>query len=611
MILKNVKVIESVDDIKKPYVIDRFFYKDNKKNNHTDIEIPDRIKNDFLILKYEKEEANDIKEVWILINEKVDEAFIKNITPRLRKYYNDSDYRTHLNFVKDNDLIKNLQAFGEEGVTSIIKKEDNETLNKVNEIFDYAVRNGVSDVHFEINENSSKIRMRMNGDMVSYGPSLFKEKGESYARMIYQVFTARKGGKASTAFNPNITQDGVFEDQIDNKRVRFRIATSPVFPRGFQMVCRLLVDDPNQGILTLETLGYSHKERNDIQKMTSKADGAIIIAGITGSGKSTTLKTLIETVYIESEGSIKIITVEDPPEYTIKGTQQVPITRDSKSGSEDNGKDAYLKVMQAAVRMDPDVIMIGEVRDSLSANTLRSATESGHLVFATIHASSIFNTIGRLKNFELETEVITAPSFVAGLIYQKLIKKLCPHCSIGLENGKIPLINNYHQIILESLNDLSNKNIDLSLLEKLEQNGDYDTNLVRKLQDHGYLNSREAKKLIEAYKSINNEDKNTDLLYRIGTVCDKIDLDNIKFKGKGCPHCKGTGYKGRMVCAETLVPDKKILEILGADNLPAAENYWRMHLNGRTAFEDAIFKMKQGLVDPLDVERTFEPLNKK
>lgn len=608
---KNINLIESIDDIKKPYAIGKEFYKENKKNNDSGIEISEDLKNDFLILKYDDKDQTNIKEVWILFDNKVKKDDVQNIIPRLRKYYSAFQYRVKLYKVTDNELIKNLQKFGEEGVTSILKKEDNETLSKVNEILEYAVKNGVSDIHLEISENSSKIRMRINGDLVPYGPSLFKEKGESYARMIYQVFTSRKGGKSATSFNPAITQDGVFEDSIDNKRIRVRIATMPIFPRGFQMVCRILVDDTSNEVAMLDSLGYSYKEINDIARMNSRAEGCIIVAGVTGSGKSTTLKNLIERKIIENEHKIKVITVEDPPEYTIRGAQQVPITRESTKGGEDNGKDAYLKTMQAAVRSDPDVIMIGEVRDSLSANTLRSATESGHTVFATIHAASIFNIIGRLKNFELETEVITAPNFISGLIYQKLVKKLCSHCSIGFKDGKIPLQNNYQDIIMEMFNELSNKDIDLALLSKLEENGDYETNLVRKLQDKGYINSREAKRIMDTYREINNEDKNNELLYRIESICDKTDLKYIRFKGTGCSHCKGSGYVGRMVCAETLVPDRKILEILSEDDLPAAENYWRMALNGRTAFDDSIEKMKNGKVDPLDIERTFNEIGKK
>ena len=471
----------------------------------------------------------------------------------------------------------------------------------------------MSDIHFEIDENNAKIRMRKQGDVVPYGPSIFKEKGEAYARMIYQVYASNKGGQADTSFNPAICQDGVFENEIDGKRIRVRIATMPTFPRGFQMVCRILVDDTSKGILTLENLGYSYKEINDIEKMNANSEGAIIIAGVTGSGKSTTLKTLIEKKIVDREFKIKVITVEDPPEYTIRGANQVPITRDSVKGGEEGAKAAYLKTMQAAVRSDPDVIMIGEVRDVLSANTLRSATESGHGVFATIHASSIFNIIGRLKNFELTEEVLTAPNFLSGLIYQKLIKKLCPDCSVGLAHGdKIPQQNNYIEIILQMIDqyEFSNQNINLSLLREIEKDADEENNLVRLLQDRGYINGKEAKRIMDTYNEINNEEKNAELFYRITTVCDKNDLKKIKFKGPGCQSCRGSGYSGRMVCAETLVPDKKILEILAEGNLPKAENYWRRNLNGRNAYEDAVAKMKDGNVDPQDIERIFNEIGK-
>ena len=487
-----------------------------------------------------------------------------------------------------------------------MSEEDNEVKAKVDEILEYAVREGISDIHFEVDENQAKIRIRKNGDLVNYGKSLLYEQGKSYARIIYQVYTAKKGGKGDSTFDESRTQDGVFEVNIDNKRIRVRVATFPAHPQGFNMVCRILIDDKNAKPVDPKDLGYQVKELRDIERMNGRSDGCIIIAGVTGSGKSTTLKALIEKKVIEREYKIKVITVEDPPEYTIRGCSQMPISRSGSDG--DDGKKAYLDAMKAAVRSDPDVIMIGEIRDTLTADTLRSATESGHLVFATIHASSTFNIMSRLKNFELEDEVLTAPKFISGFIYQKLIKSLCPDCSVTLENGKIPLQNNFKEIILENIDELSNQDINLQLIDKLEKEVNKikeSGNLVRLLQDEGYINSKEAKRLMSIYKEVNNEEKSNELLYRLNKECDKTDLDNLRFRGKGCETCSGSGYAGRMVCAETLVPDKKILEIIRSGDLSSAETYWRQDLNGRTAFDDGVDKMKKGLVDPFDVESTL------
>lgn len=599
------KIIESIDDLPSSNYFLNKDYNEKRNQDKSLPYIPKNLQDKVAILVY-SDQARPTKEAYILIEKNVSIDFVRDFVPRVKR-----------DLKRDNISLFVACVDGNKGLISGIKEnavevddrnngEDNETKKQVDEIFEYAVRNDSSDIHIEVDDNQAKIRMRIKGDIVPYGPSIFKEKGETYARMIYQVNASEKGGQADTEFNPSIPQDGVFEKEIDGKRIRVRIASMPIFPRGFQMVCRILVDDTSKKILTLEDLGYSFKERDDIDRMNANSEGAIIIAGVTGSGKSTTLKTMIEKKIVDREFKIKVITIEDPPEYTIKGAQQVPITRDAVKGGEDGAKKAYLKTMQAAVRSDPDVIMIGEVRDTLSANTLRSATESGHGVFATVHASGIFNIIGRLKNFELDEDVITAPKFISGLIYQKLIKKLCDQCSVPLENGnKIPQQNNYIDIIVALFDTFSNKELNMSLLSELEQKMPEDLNLVRYLQDLGYINAREAKRVMDTFNEINNEEKNLELYYRILSVCDKNELKSLRFKGSGCEHCKYSGYSGRMVCAETLVPDDKILEILAEGNISKAKNYWKRYLNGRTANEDAIFKMKEGTVDPKDVENIF------
>lgn len=607
----RAKVIKSIDDLPKgDYFLNKKF-DESKSNAKNDIYIPKKLFNQFIILIYENNQTRQDKEAWVLVDETVDRDLIKKIVPKIRAGLKTKQINMSFCVVKGNkELIKGLRENAIDK-DSNIRSEDNETRKQVDEIFENAVKNNASDIHIEVDDNNARIRVRINGDLVPYGPSIFKEKGESYARMIYQVNASEKGGQADTEFNPSRPQDGVFEQEIDGKRIRVRIASMPIFPRGFQMVCRILVDDSSKKQLTLEDLGYSFKEISDIERMNANSEGAIIIAGVTGSGKSTTLKTLIEKKIVDREFKIKVITIEDPPEYTIKGAQQVPITRDAAQGGVDAAKKAYLKTMEAAVRSDPDVIMIGEVRDTLSANTLRSATESGHGVFATVHAPGIFNIIGRLQNFELDDAVITSPKFISGLVYQKLIKKVCSHCSIPLKDGnKVPQQNNYADIIIELVDTFTSKDINLVLIKDLEDKVPKGSNIVRFMQDLGYINSKEARRVMDTFNEINNEEKNLELFYRILSVCDKNELKSLRFRGDGCKECSYSGYEGRMVCAETLVPDEKILEILASGNIPKAKTYWKRNLNGRTANEDAIFKMKRGLVDPRDVENIFTELGK-
>tara|TARA_B100000700_G_C15063722_1_gene868064 strand:+ start:14319 stop:16226 length:1908 start_codon:yes stop_codon:yes gene_type:complete len=602
----KIHYISSVDEIEPDFTIAKEYT--DKKNENEDFYIPKDQQNKLIVIKYDRgSDSNIVKQAFIIAKDNMVSEQFQTIAPQIKKELTANNYDVSIRKIPEEEkkLFEYIKTNGL-GIDEEMSEEDNEVKAKVDEILEYAVRQGISDIHFEVDENQAKIRVRKNGDLVNYGKSLLYEQGRSYARIIYQVYTARKGGKGDSTFDESKTQDGVFEVNIDNKRIRVRVATFPAHPQGFNMVCRILIDDKNAKAVDPKDLGYQVKELRDIERMNGRSDGCIIIAGVTGSGKSTTLKALIEKKVIEREYKIKVITVEDPPEYTIRGCSQMPISRSGSDG--DDGKKAYLDAMKAAVRSDPDVIMIGEIRDTLTADTLRSATESGHLVFATIHASSTFNIMSRLRNFELEDEVLTAPKFISGFIYQKLIKKLCPYCSVTLNNGRIPLQNNFKDIILENIDELSNQDINLQLIDNLEKDVkeiSKSGNLVRLLQDKGYINSKEARRLMSIYKEVNNEEKSNDLLYRLNKTCDNSDLNNLRFKGKGCESCSGSGYSGRMVCAETLVPDKKILEIIRNGDLASAETYWRQDLNGRTAFEDGFDKMKKGLVDPFDVESTL------
>ena len=149
------------------------------------------------------------------------------------------------------------------------------------------------------------------------------------------------------------------------------------------------------------------------------------------------------------------------------------------------------------MRSDPDILMVGEVRDALTAETLTGAVQSGHQVFTTIHASSAFGIINRLENFGVSRETLSSPQFIAGLVYQKLLPKLCPHCSVPIKNGKIPKRFPLEKIIIDNYETFG---IPITKLEEIKEKMEDNTDIVTELLNNGNIKSREAIKILKKHQ---------------------------------------------------------------------------------------------------------------
>lgn len=280
-----------------------------------------------------------------------------------------------------------------------------------------AVKQKVSDIHIQVRNTYTKIRMRQHGELRVYA-----EWSERLGREIASVAFNKETDHATSHFNPLVPQDASMPLKIQGKDIRLRLASVPAHG-GFDMVMRILTtgEESNK---TLEELGYT-QEQVDVIKMAMKLPfGAIIVAGPTGSGKTTTLASCMEMV----ESTSKLYSIEDPVEKVVEAATQVPVNTEKEDRS-------FASMGRAALRMDPDVIILGEMRDEDTANVMVRASITGHLVLTTLHTNRATAIITRLVDMGISPVLLSDSSVLRCLMCQRLIAKVCPECAIPLRTS--------------------------------------------------------------------------------------------------------------------------------------------------------------------------------
>ena len=274
----------------------------------------------------------------------------------------------------------------------------------VNDIINEAVSMGASDIHFDPTEDALRVRIRIDGILDDYAmiPSSVRQN----------VVTRVKILSGMNITETRLPQDGAIKMVLNNRDLDMRVSSLPT-KRGEKIVVRIL--DYSRSMRGIEYLYFSEDNYKKIMQMISAPNGIILVTGATGSGKSTTVYSFLQKLNIKGAN---LITVEDPVEMEIKGINQVQVN--SEIGLD------FAAVLRSILRQDPNIIMIGEIRDSETAKIAVRASITGHLVLSTLHTNNSLTTIERLIDMGVERYLLS--SALTGIVSQKLARKLCDHC---------------------------------------------------------------------------------------------------------------------------------------------------------------------------------------
>lgn len=391
--------------------------------------------------------------------------------------YQSEDYQSELS-----EALKGIEETPQEIKTEEQKKtqdvekivQDAPITRAVNTILEYAIKMNASDIHIEPRDKNIKVRYRIDGIL---------QDAMTLPKHIHPALISRIKIQSNLKIDEHrVPQDGRFQVNLENREIDLRVSISPII-FGEKVVIRLL--DKSEKILTLESLGLVGRGYKLVEEGNRRPWGMILSTGPTGSGKSTTLYAILGKL---NSTAVNIITLEDPVEYNMEGINQIQIN--PKVGL------TFASGLRSVLRQDPDIIMVGEIRDRETADLSVQSALTGHVVLSTLHTNTASGVLPRLLDMKVEPFLIA--STVNTVIGQRLLRKICSSCRESYKADQAEI-------------DSIKKTVG---------------NLLPKKQDSN------TKQVFESlgFKNLPFADDKSYTLYR----------------GKGCEECRQTGFKGRL-----------------------------------------------------------------
>ena len=426
---------------------------------------------------------------------------------------------------------------------------ESEQINWFKQLITVCMQLGSTDLHIETREKISIVRVRRDGVM----RQIREYPSDICTAALAACYTlaAEERSRSEVAFNVNSIQSAMIPMNLDGRSVSLRYQSHPAVG-GYDVVIRILKTDSHTSSSppTLEKLGYTDDQVDVLLKALATANGGIFIAGITGSGKTTTLSAMLSR--LAREGTRKIVSIEDPVEYVVPGVSHLSVQRSLTGSATEN---PFAASMMAFLRMDPDIGMFGEIRDSISAQMAYTAIQTGHKLLTTVHATSALGIVARLTSPQvgLLRHDICVPEFFSALVYQALVPTNCPEC-------KVP----------------STAVFSAEHLGMYEQLFEVDPSTMYSASEHG---------------------------------CPLCCPPEMKQNSTG-----HNGIKGMKVSAEVLAPDAGLLDLLRHNEDVKAYDYWRRtqshrfdqpQMRGKPSWAHTLYDVTCGIVDPYYFEHVY------
>ena len=323
-------------------------------------------------------------------------ALRDNLLQNIEKYYGKSKAEEAAQNYRKAYVVKNVEEVEDEASSPIIKF--------LNTIIENAIINGASDIHLEPEERELRVRFRVDG--------VLREIMRADIAMLEAVVSRIKIMADLNIAEKRVPQDGRISFKAKQKNIDIRISTAPTI-WGEKIVMRLL--DKSNFSLDFEKIGLDGTVASRFLNIISKPYGIVLVCGPTGSGKTTTLYSALN---ILNNVEKNIITIEDPVEYNFKGINQMQVN--NKIGF------TFANGLRSILRQDPDIILVGEIRDGETAEIAVRSALTGHLVLSTIHTNNAIGTVTRLQDMGIAPFLIS--STVLGIVAQRLVRKICPNC---------------------------------------------------------------------------------------------------------------------------------------------------------------------------------------
>ena len=465
------------------------------------------------------------------------------------------------------DVIRQAYQHAERQVASV-RLDENAIRRKIVETLQRALEMGANDVHVEASGNRTKVEFRVDGALRLH-ETWTQREGEQFLSAVYSHSSGQSGATANW-LEPQAAMltPGAGPDQIllPQGVISVRCQWIPIADGGRYLDMRLQYDASHifgeKFVMSdVDILGFSPEQTALIRHMRQVPGGMRIFSGPVNQGKTTTLRVMLNRRMAETNMQLNCLMIEDPPEGGVIGARQIGV---SASVKDEQREKTFVEVMRCALRLDPDIVMLGETRDLQTAKFSFRLALTGRQVYTTLHVYSAIAIPQRLRDLGVEHYLVYDPQLVRGMICQRLTRLLCRHCRIPLAEA----------IKMSPENEDVGRRLraGLSLMDAERGKRPHGVSLFDRLQEPDMRNVFVA-------------------------------------NSEGCKHCY-KGRQGRTVLAEVIEADSRIMELLRDNRLDEARAYWLspQGMNGITILWHGLEKIRRGEVSPQDVEFETGPL---